>query len=94
MGPFSNASKPMSFEVGLCIMPSSSSVKCGVLCGCVHGYVAVAARKSVRTRQVGRQDQWQKDQHFSRRAALHSGSFHDSVMSAMALVWGRIKMEQ
>ena len=27
-------------------MPSSSSVECGVLGGCVRGYVAVAARKS------------------------------------------------
>ena len=37
----------MSFEVGLCIMPSRSSVECGVLGGCVRGYVAVAAQKSV-----------------------------------------------
>jgi hypothetical protein len=44
--PFSKASKPMSFEESLCIMPSSSSVECGVLGGCVCGHGAVAAKKS------------------------------------------------
>jgi hypothetical protein len=47
MGPFSKASKPMSFEVSLYTMPSSSSVECGVLGGCVCGHGAVAAKKSV-----------------------------------------------
>jgi hypothetical protein len=63
MGPFSNASKPMSFEVGLCIMPSSSSVKCGVLGGCVRGYVAVAAKKSVSVKSAVKTS-GKKDQHF------------------------------
>ena len=55
--------EPMSFEIGLCIMPSSSSVECGVLGGCVRGYVAVAARKSAPVKSAVKTS-GKKDQHF------------------------------